>query len=101
MDNPKDIEKLIEAYIEENFDPNAPEEPSTGAPISGVVAAAVSPLVLFHSIGAIMHFDPDKIDFRRRFNEKKQETFSEMLMRLVRESGEKNSVIYNRANIDR
>ena len=29
------------------------------------------------------------------------ETFSEMLVRLVNESGEKNSAIYNRANIDR
>ena len=29
------------------------------------------------------------------------ETFSEMLLRLVNESGEKNSAIYNRANIDR
>ena len=29
------------------------------------------------------------------------ETFSQMLVRLIDESGEKNSVIYNRANVDR
>ena len=33
--------------------------------------------------------------------EKEGETFSEMMMRLVEESGEKNSVVYRRAQIDR
>lgn len=43
----------------------------------------------------------NKIDFDKIFAESKGETFSEMLMRLVEESGEKNSAIYNRAQVDR
>ena len=92
MDKPEDIENLVQAYIDKNFDPNS----------TAVTALAAVPFFLLKPIvNAFMHFDFDEIDFRRRFNEKKQETFSEMLMRLVNESGEKNSVIYNRANIDR
>lgn len=41
------------------------------------------------------------IDFGKIYEKVKGETFSEMLMRLIRESGEKNSAIYNRAGIDR
>ncbi len=41
------------------------------------------------------------IDFEDLHEETKGETFSEMLMRLIEESGEKNSAIYTRANIDR
>ncbi len=43
----------------------------------------------------------NKIDFLEMYEEEKGETFSNMLMRLIEESGEKNSAIYNRANIDR
>ncbi|MBR1805449.1 MAG: hypothetical protein IJ774_03575 [Selenomonadaceae bacterium] len=92
MDNPEDIEQLVQAYIDKNFDPNS----SAGA--AAVLAPIFSVIPIF---SAIMKCDLDKIDFRRHFNENKHETFSEMLMRLVNESGEKNSVIYNRANIDR
>ena len=35
------------------------------------------------------------------FEENKGETFSEMLLRLIEESGEKNSAVYNRAKITR
>lgn len=44
---------------------------------------------------------PDEIDFEKIRDEQAEETFSEKLRRLIDESGEKNSVIYNRANIDR
>ena len=43
----------------------------------------------------------NKIDFKKIQDEQAEETFSEKLVRLIGESGEKNSVIYNRANIDR
>lgn len=43
----------------------------------------------------------DKIDFEKMRDEQAEETFSEKLIRLIGKSGEKNSVIYNRANIDR
>ncbi|MBQ3335821.1 MAG: hypothetical protein IJG80_00270 [Selenomonadaceae bacterium] len=50
------------------------------------------------------HSAPDllaKADFEKFFEEKEGETFSEMMMRLVEESGEKNSAVYKRAQIDR
>ena len=40
-----------------------------------------------------------KVDFNKMFAESDEETFSEMMIRLVAESGEKNSAIYNRARI--
>lgn len=46
-------------------------------------------------------FGGDEIDFKKIQDEQAEETFSEKLIRLIEESGEKNSVIYNRANIDR
>ncbi|MBR4643193.1 MAG: hypothetical protein IKO74_10845 [Selenomonadaceae bacterium] len=52
----------------------------------------------FNSFGA---FNFDDIDFLELFGKNKSETFSEMLLRLIKESGEKNSAIYTRANIDR
>ncbi|MBR0261634.1 MAG: hypothetical protein IJQ85_07545 [Selenomonadaceae bacterium] len=42
-----------------------------------------------------------KINFDKIFEKNKDETFSEKMTRLVEESGEKNSVIYKRAQIDR
>ena len=43
----------------------------------------------------------DDIDFLELFGKNKGETFSEMPLRLIKESGEKNSAVYTRANIDR
>ncbi len=40
-------------------------------------------------------------NFNMILQENKGETFSEMLARLINESGEKKSAIYNRANVDR
>ncbi len=45
--------------------------------------------------------DFDFVDFLKLQAKHKSETFSEMLLQLIRESGEKNSTIYTRANIDR
>lgn len=47
------------------------------------------------------YFIGGKIDFEKIRDEQAEETFTEKLIRLIEESGEKNSVIYNRANIDR
>ena len=44
---------------------------------------------------------PEDINFLKLFEENKGETFSEMLLRFIKESGEKNSGVYTRANIDR
>lgn len=50
---------------------------------------------------SIFSYIADKIDFRKILDKQAEETFSEKLIRFIEESGEKNSVIYNRANIDR
>lgn len=48
-----------------------------------------------------LYYCERKINFDKIFAKNKGETFSEMLTRLVEESGEKNSAIYNRAQIGR
>ena len=95
----KELERLLKAYIEKNFE----GEVKTRPPRFGV----------FYLLSPIEHEDStsygsspcaersplpelDKMDFRAE-----GETFSEMLVRLIEESGEKNSAVYNRANIDR
>ena len=49
----------------------------------------------------VYSFFTPAIDFREIYEKVKEETFSEMLLRLIDESGEKNSAVYTRANIDR
>ena len=43
----------------------------------------------------------EEINFQKLLEENAGETFSKMLLRLIKESGEKNSDVYTRANIDR
>lgn len=80
----KSIEQLVAAYIAKNFDATAAQKKYTAH-------------------GLNRSFELDEIDFLKLYSQAKNglETFSEMLMRLIEESGEKNSVIYKRANIDR
>ncbi len=80
----KSIENLVAAYIAKNFDETAAQKKYTAH-------------------GLIRSFELDEVDFLKLYSQAKNglETFSEMLMRLIEESGEKNSVIYKRANIDR
>lgn len=84
MPDLKNIEKLIDAYIAKNF--KEIDEPK-----------------IYTAIGVIGKLELDEVDFRKLYAQAKVgvETFSEMLLRLIEESGEKNSTIYNRANIDR
>lgn len=90
----KHIENLISNYIQLNFSPNLTETASVPSrrkmilPIQGV-------------IGGLYKSNADTFNFRALFKKNEEETFSEMLLRLIKESGEKNSTIYNRANIDR
>lgn len=84
MPDLKNIEQLVAAYIAKNFDEDA--EPKT-----------------FKMHGFLEDVELDEVDFLKLYAQAKTggETFSEMLLRLIKESGEKNSIIYTRANIDR
>ena len=77
----ENIKSELQRYIKENLIVETPRR----------LAFFCAPVVL---AGAA-------IDFRKMYDEVKSETFSEMLMRLIGESGEKNSAVYSRANIDR
>ena len=83
----KHIEKLVSDYIQKNF------LPPIGATCFGLMGVI--------GIEAFNCFNADTIKFREHFEQNKDESFSQMLLRFVKESGEKNSTIYNRANIDR
>ena len=85
----ENLKSELQRYIDENF---VVEE-------SFVVEDAVSEKI-FHDKPNLCYAIPP-IDFRKIYNEVKSETFSEMLLRLIGESGEKNSAVYTRANIDR
>ena len=86
MPDIKNIESLVQAYITKNFK----------RPISiPILMPAIGPPI------KILRTDPDEIDFIKLRAQGLNETFSEMLLRIIKESGEKNSAVYTRANIDR
>ena len=84
MTDLKVIESLVRSYIEKNLHEEAEPQKVTMQ-------------------GAFTDVEIDRVDFLKLYAQAKTggETFSEMLLRLIKESGEKNSTIYNRANIDR
>ena len=86
MDN-QELKQRLDAYLAENF--LEVEEEHFVAEAPRTYAAAPR------------YYLARKIDFDKIFETNKGETFSEMMTRLVGESGEKNSVVYNRAQIDR
>ena len=78
----KNLKVELQNYIDENFQ-------KSRADYQPRLFFAAAPLAL------------SKINFNEMYENEKGETFSNMLLRLIEESGEKNSAIYNRANIDR
>ena len=78
----KNLKAELQNYIEDNFQ-------KSRADYQPRLFFAAAPLAL------------SKINFNEMYENEKGETFSNMLLRLIEESGEKNSAIYNRANIDR
>ena len=87
MDN-QELKQRLEAYLAENF-LEAVEEEHFAAEAPRTYAATP------------IYYLAREIDFDKIFERNKGETFSEMMIRLVDESGEKNSAVYNRAQIDR
>ena len=84
MTDLKVIESLVRSYIAKNLREEV-EEPKVTMQ------------------GAFEDIELDNVDFLKLYAQAKTggETFSEMLLRLIKESGEKPSTIYKRANIDR
>ena len=93
----KNLENLVSDYIQQNFSPDGTEEDSLSLTEEHKFRLAKPQGVNggFHSSNA------DDFDFLEIFKKDKTESFSEMLLRFINEIGEKNSTIYNRANIDR
>ena len=90
MDNLENLRERLDAYLAENFFEEeffADEEFFASKPL----AVVAPPTYSFCT----------KINFDKIFEKNESETFSEMMTRLVKESGEKNSAVYNRAQIDR
>ena len=85
----ENLKSELQQYIDENFIDENFEDARADFFAPTILCLAASPLPL------------SKINFREMYEEEKGETFSTMLMRLIDESGEKKSDVYNRANIDR
>ena len=116
MNNHEDLHARLDAFLAENFsaeeffaeDFSPPRKPAAEkifeknffAPIK-VAAKKIS-----RKRNCYSHSASDlllaKADLEKFFEEEEEgETFSRMMMRLVEESGEKNSAVYKRAQIDR
>ena len=86
----KNFKQLLDAYLAENFVEESPPRARK------IFSQSRKYCQMKFSLEPLK-----KINFDKIFAENEGETFSEMLMRLVKESGEKNSAIYNRAQVDR
>ena len=99
------LKRKLEAYLAENVEEEIlSEETSAEESFSDEVPNFYKPPAPRSSqkpSTARFYSARREINFDKIFEQNVGETFSEMLLRLVDESGEKNSAIYNRALIDR
>ena len=111
LQDTKKIKSLLKKYIDANF-----VEPVLEAPVFFEDAALVEKKSSVPSkkysagtrysekaradVPARRYLMPT-VNFRELYEKTSGETFSEMLLRLIEESGEKSSEVYSRANIDR
>ena len=116
MNVPEDLHARLDAFLAENFSAeeffaeefSPPKKPADEkiseekffAPIEFVAKKYARPKACYsHSASDLLLA---KADLEKFFEEEEEgETFSRMMMRLVEESGEKNSAVYKRAQIDR
>ena len=102
----QEIKQKLDAYLAENLveEKNLSDVPKS--PLGSVARAAIGGTVGSSlpigacCLGAVVRVPLANV-LSKFFEKNKGETFSEMMIRLVEESGEKASAIYNRAQIDR
>jgi len=104
--NLQDIEQRVAEYIDKNFSGMPKAQSRTKAETKKTSARPKLMMARFIGapVGAAAAISPIAVaamDFVEMLKRNSGETFSEMLVRLIGESGEKNSAIYHRANIDR
>ena len=100
LNNPdSDIKQKLDAYLAENFIEVVPASPLIK--VMGLAGAVGIPCAANGGVGAFGLAGNLAGKLFDKLKKDADETFSEMLTRLVAESGEKNSAIYNRAQIDR
>ena len=98
MDTNDNFKQRLDAYLAENFvEEDFVEEEDFIEPPQFFSERKTDLQIKSFGLVAAHGF----IDFRGIFERNEGETFSEMLTRLIKESGEKTSVIYDRAQIDR
>ena len=99
MNNRENFKERLDAYLAENFlEEDFLPEDFAAEPEETFAEKTFEEPKGFYSDAPRFY---SKINFKKIFEENEAETFSEMMTRLVEESGEKNSAIYNRAQIDR
>lgn len=101
----QELKQRLDAYLAENLleEEDFAEESRVcyGAPKLEEEDFAEEPRVCYEASKPAMRFLLRRTDLEDIFAKNKGETFSEMMTRLVEESGEKNSAVYYRAQIDR
>lgn len=97
-----DFKILLDAYIAGHFvEAESPDEDESSPPSPPTTGAALGAVVPTSFLGAAASMGIVAGFFDKLFASKADETFSEMLLRLIKDSGEKPATIYKRADIDR
>ena len=97
----KELQALLDEYIAEHFTRDEKFSRRRSQKIDAPIEYDSPPITSF-DVPVFSFFAADEaFDFDEIFEQTSGETFSEMLMRLVKESGKKPSEIYRRADIDR
>lgn len=106
LQDSQEIKPLLKQYIKKNFVAPVLETPKffeSSAPVAASKKYSATARYSERKKSDIpaRRYSMPKVNFRELYEKSSGETFSEMLLRLIEESGEKTSEVYSRANIDR